>query len=183
MILAGRLMIILSINWRVHPAQLTLLGLIGDLLFYFGLVGLVEELLFRGLVYRLLEDWLGLRGAILGSSFGFLLWHIFGQGPLIGITMFFIGLVFALMRWRAGGITGLIVLHGFYDLETVLLVAGDNTSILSQGAPDVISRTWIYIGMALLVSVPVYLWKIHPILSRLTTRPKENPPDGVTDKP
>jgi membrane protease YdiL (CAAX protease family) len=103
-ILAGRLMIILSINWKIHPAQLTMIGMIGDLLFYFGLVGLTEELLFRGLVYRLLEDWLGLRWAILGSSFGFLLWHIFGQGPLIGVTMFLVGLVFALMRWRHPGI-------------------------------------------------------------------------------
>jgi membrane protease YdiL (CAAX protease family) len=182
-ILTGRLMIILSIRWGVHPAQLTLLGVISDLLFYFGLVALGEELLFRGLVYRLLEDWLGLRWAILGSSFGFLLWHIFGQGPLIGITMFLVGLVLALIRWRAGGILGLIILHGFYDLETVWLVAGDNNRILSQGAPQVISLTWIYIGLALLVGVPVYLWKIHPWLQRLAARRGEKAlPDNVTGK-
>ena len=60
--------------------------------------------------------------AIWGSSFGFLLWHVFGQGPLAGMATFVIGLLFALIRWRAGGILGLIIFHGLWDLETVWLV-------------------------------------------------------------
>jgi membrane protease YdiL (CAAX protease family) len=114
LILVGRLLIIFSIDWAVHPPQLTWLRLLGSLVYYFGLVGLVEELLFRGLIYRLLEDWRGARWAIWGSSFGFLLWHVFGQGPLVGLATFVIGLLFALIRWRAGGILGLIVLHGLW---------------------------------------------------------------------
>jgi membrane protease YdiL (CAAX protease family) len=67
-ILAGRLMIILSVDWTVHPAPFTLLGLLGNLMFYFGLVGLGEELLYRGLIYRALEEWLGVRGHPSGDS-------------------------------------------------------------------------------------------------------------------
>ena len=165
-ILAGRLMIILSINWSVRPPQLTWLRLAGSLLYYFGLVGLVEELLFRGLIYRLLEDWRGVRWAIWGSSIGFLLWHIFGQGPLVGFATLLIGLLFALIRWRAEGILGLIVLHGLWDLETILLVADSNTEILSPGKFSFANPAVIWLGTVLLILGPVYLWKIHPLVER-----------------
>ena len=165
-ILAARLMIILSINWSVRPPQLTWLRLAGGLLYYFGLVGLVEELLFRGLIYRLLEDWRGVRWAIWGSSIGFLLWHIFGQGPLVGFATLLIGLLFALIRWRAGGILGLIVLHGLWDLETTLLVADSNAEILSPGKFSFANPAVIWLGTVLLILVPVYLWKIHPLVER-----------------
>lgn len=165
-ILAARLMIILSINWSVRPPQLTWLRLAGSLLYYFGLVGLVEELLFRGLIYRLLEDWRGVRWAIWGSSIGFLLWHIFGQGPLVGFATLLIGLLFALIRWRAGGILGLIVLHGLWDLETTLLVADSNTEILSPGKFSFANPAVIWLGTVLLILAPVYLWKIHPLVER-----------------
>ncbi len=49
----------------------------------------------------------------------------------------FIGLVFALLRWRVGGILGLIVLHGLWDLHAVLLVADSNAQVLSWGRPEI----------------------------------------------
>jgi membrane protease YdiL (CAAX protease family) len=165
-ILAGRLMIILSIDWAVHPSQLTWLRLAGSLIFYFGLVGLVEELLFRGLIYRLLEDWRGVRWAIWGSSIGFLLWHIFGQGPLVGFATLLIGLLFALIRWRGGGIVGLIVLHGLWDLETVFLVGDSNTQILKPGNISFGNPAMMWMGLALLLLVPVYLVWGHPLVAR-----------------
>jgi membrane protease YdiL (CAAX protease family) len=153
-ILAGRLLIILSIEWKSQPAPLAWTRLAGDLLFYFGLVGLVEELLFRGLVYRLLEDWRGAGWAIWGSSLGFGLWHVFGQGPLAGLATLAIGVLFALIRWRAGGIAGLIVLHGLWDLESKLLVASSNAEILAPGAFRFESLAGIWVGVVLLFLVP-----------------------------
>ena len=166
-ILTARLMIILSINWNSHPAPANWLSLVGNVLFYIGLVGLVEELLFRGLIYRLLEDWGGVRWAIWGSSFGFLLWHIFGQGPLVGLVTMLIGLLFALIRWRAGGILGLILLHGLWDLESILLVADSNAEILSPGNYSLSNQTVTGLGTVLLILVPVYLWKLHPLIERI----------------
>jgi membrane protease YdiL (CAAX protease family) len=171
-ILTGRLMIILSIAWDVHPYQLTWLRLAGSLIYYFGLVGLVEELLFRGLVYRLLEDWRGVRWAIWGSSIGFLLWHIFGQGPLVGLATLLIGLLFALIRWRGGGIVGLIALHALWDLETVFLVSDSSAAILSPGTISFRNPTIIWLGMALLLIVPVYLIWGHPRLEHYWQRKK-----------
>lgn len=165
-ILGGRFSAIQAVAWTVSPPQFSLFGLAGRILYYFGLVGLVEELLFRGLVYRALDAWLGVKWAIWGSSAGFLLWHIFGQGPLIGLSSMAIGLIFALIRWRAGGIVGLILLHGLYDLESVLLVAEDNVKIISAGRPEISQPLLIYLGLGLMLAVPIYLWKLHPLALR-----------------
>jgi membrane protease YdiL (CAAX protease family) len=91
---------------------------VGEIVFYFGLVEVVEELLFRGLVYQILDRWRGPGLAILGSALGFALWHIGWMGPLI-LGPFLIGIVFGLVRWRAGGIVGLILVHGIFDLASV----------------------------------------------------------------
>jgi membrane protease YdiL (CAAX protease family) len=120
-------------------------------------------LLFRGLLYRILEDWRGLRLAIWGSSIGFILWHIFGQGPLMGLAGLLIGLLFALIRWRTGGILGLIVVHALWDLETTLLVSDSNAAIFdSLGNISFSHPLLVWLGTALLVMAPVYLWKFHP---------------------
>jgi membrane protease YdiL (CAAX protease family) len=165
-LLAARLSIILGIDWTVQPAPLTWLGLAGKLLYYFGLVGLGEELLFRGLIYRLLEDWPeahhSTRWAIWGSSVGFVLWHIFGQGPLVGFASLLIGLLFALIRWRGGGIVGLIILHGLWDLQTVLLVAESNAEIVNSLEVSFSNPALVWLGTVLLVLVPVYVGVIHP---------------------
>ncbi len=169
-LLAARLMVILSINWAVYPAQFTWLRLAGSLVFYFGLVGLGEELLFRGLVYRLLEDWRGVRWAIWGSSFGFGLWHIFGQGPLVGIVTMLIGLLYAFLRMYGGGIVGLIVLHGLWDLESVWLVADSNAAILNNLTITFRYPVMVWLGTVLLVLVPFYLAIIHPRFQRYLMR-------------
>ena len=163
-LLAARLGIILGIDWQVDPAPLTWWGLLGELLFYLALVGFGEELLFRGLIYRLLEDWRGVRWAIWGSSAGFLLWHVFGQGLLVGFATLLIGLLFALIRWRGGGIVGLIFLHALWDLETVLLVADSNAAILSGGEMAFTSPLLVWVGTLVLFLVPVYVWLIYPRL-------------------
>jgi membrane protease YdiL (CAAX protease family) len=159
-LLGGRTLIILSMDWRLQPPGHTLIGWLGQALYYFGLVGLVEELLFRGLLYRLLLYWRGLRWAIWGTSIGFGLWHIFGQGPIIGMATFVIGLVYALIRWRAGGIVGLVVLHGLWDLQSALMVADSNAAILSSGRPDILQPMWVGVGMLLLIAVPLALWRL-----------------------
>ena len=163
-LLVARRGIILGIDWTVQPTPFTWLGFIGKLLFYFTLVGLGEELLFRGLIYRLLEDWGGIRWAIWGSSFGFMLWHIFGHGLLAGFATLLIGLLFALIRWRGGGIVGLIILHGLWDLQTVLLVADSNAAILNAGEITFKSELLVWLGTLLLGMVPVYVWKLHPLV-------------------
>lgn len=167
-ILAGRWLIVISVDLGLDSPQYSPLELVGNILFYFGLVALVEELLFRGLIYQALDEQLGARGAIWGSSFAFALWHLVGQGPLVGAVAFFFGLLFALIRWRAGGIIGLILLHGLFDLETVLMVADSNQAVLNAGSPALLHPGMMLLGLALLLLLPFYLWLIHPRLWRVS---------------
>jgi membrane protease YdiL (CAAX protease family) len=165
-ILTGRLMIMLSINWTVRPASWSWFQLAINLVYYFGLVGLVEELLFRGLIYHLLEDTRGVRWAILGSSIGFGLWHIFGQGPVVGFATLLIGLLFALIRFRAGGIVGLIVLHALWDLENAGLAVDANAVLLNPVAITFRYPILVWLGTGLLLLTPAYLGWIHPRIER-----------------
>ncbi len=166
----ARTLVILGVVPAYDPPSLTFSDLIAQIAFYFGLVGLVEELLFRGLIYRALEDWLGARWAIWGSSLAFGLWHVFGQGLAVGAATFFYGLIFALMRHRAGGIIGLIFAHGWMDLATLLIISPQSLQSLTTSRPEIAHPMWVFIGMLLLVQVPVYLWKIHPLWAEIRSQ-------------
>lgn len=136
----------------------------GEALFYFGLVGVVEEFLFRGLLYRALEDRRGAALAIFGSSLGFALWHIGWAGPFV-VVHFLLGIVFALIRWRAGGIVGLVVVHGLFDLvavETQTPVPFETLEQLRQ--ITIVHPAAVIVGDALLLGLVLYLWKVHPRL-------------------
>jgi membrane protease YdiL (CAAX protease family) len=158
-LLLARYLVIRSIAWELIPSEISPVGWIGRIVYYFLLVGLTEELLFRGLVYHALESWRGLPWAIWGSSIGFGLWHIFGQGPVAGLGTFLIGLIFAVIRWRAGGIIGLIAVHALIDLQAVLSLAESNQEIIGQGRPVIASPLLLYLGYGLLLALPLWLWK------------------------
>jgi membrane protease YdiL (CAAX protease family) len=165
-ITVGRILVVISVDWGTTPPVFNLLHFLGAILFYFGLVGIVEELLFRGLVYRLLEDRLGLRWAIWGSSLAFAFWHVPGQGLLAGLGTFFLGLIFALIRWRGGGIVGLIIVHGLIDITVLQLVPEVSSAVYDQIA---LPHPFVaYCGFFMILAVPVYLWKIYPRFHRAT---------------
>ena len=106
-----------------------------------------------------------MRWAIWGSSLGFVFWHLFGQGPLVGVAMLLYGLIFALMRWRAGGIFGLVVVHGLIDFSALLLLPDLNVTALAR--PNISHPLMLLLGLALIAFSPLYLWKVHPRLSSL----------------
>ncbi len=161
-IILGRTLVILSVDWSLSLPTFNALRILGEIIFYFGLVGVTEELLFRGVIYRALDGLGGAGLAIWGSSLAFMLWHIFGQGPLVGAAMFLYGLIFALIRWRAGGILGLILVHGLVDFAAAQMLP--SLDVVGLGRPVVPYPAWLALGLALIALTPVYLWKIHPLV-------------------
>jgi membrane protease YdiL (CAAX protease family) len=157
LLILGRSLVILSVDWGSSSPQLAWGRMLWEAFFYIALVGLTEELLFRGLLFQALLDWRGLRWAIWGTSVGFILWHIFGQGPLVGAAMLLYGLIFALMRWRAGGITGLIFIHGMMDWLAAQMMP--DTNGVGLGRPEVPQPGWLLLGLLLIMVVPLGLWK------------------------
>lgn len=147
----------LAIDLPGEPRPLTVERLVGKIVFYFGLVGLIEELLFRGLVYRALDEWRGARWAVVGSSLAFGLYHIGWQGPLGALGTGIFGLLFGLIRWRAGGIVGPIFVHGLLDIIATEM----NPGLMVQDITHIhVVRPWcVLLGDVLLLAFIVYLWK------------------------
>ncbi len=134
----------------------------GEVFFYFVFVSLVEELLFRGLLYQILEAWRGPALAIFGSALCFAVWHIGWAGPLI-VAHFFLGVVDGLIRWRAGGIAGLILAHGLYDLVGVEMQAPIAINGINQLLHlTFVNRAAVMLGDALLLGMLLYLWRLYP---------------------
>jgi membrane protease YdiL (CAAX protease family) len=153
----------LALNLPMEPRPAEFWRLAGEIAYYFVMVGFVEELLFRGLLYRALDEWRGVGFAILVSSLGFGVYHLW-QGPMGIFGCFVTGLLFGAVRWRAGGIVGLIVVHGLVDLVSVELwpnlTAGTLTEIRVTSMPLAI------VSDALFVALIVCLWKAHPRILR-----------------
>lgn len=156
-VILGRVFVLLGTSIPLGFQLASIGRIIDETVFYFLLVGLCEELVFRGLMYRALDEWRGTRLAIWGSSLGFGLFHL-GHGDPTIVVAVFVGALFAAIRWRTGGIVGLIVVHALYDLSVVALVPD-----LSMGylLTQVQIRSWLLIaaGYAMLIGVGIYLWK------------------------
>jgi len=159
-LLAGRTLVILAVGWPEEPEPLTVGRAAGDVLFYLGAVALVEEYIFRGLMYHALDTWRGARWAIWGSTGGFILFHIGWRSPLQLLAALIIGLIFALIRWRAGGIIGLIVTHGLIDLGAVWMVP--EMRLEELGRPVISMPGALLLGYGLIIGVPLALWKLYP---------------------
>ena len=164
-VIAGRWLIILSMEWNLPVASPTILSMVREIVFYIVLVGFGEELLFRGLVYRALANWCGPGWAIWGTSLGFIFWHI-GQGPLIGLVGLIYGLIFGLIRWRSGSINGLILVHGVMDLHGAWLLTGSNSQILAAAQPQNANLPLMLAGLGLLIGTPLWLWLVYPCFKR-----------------
>jgi uncharacterized protein len=160
-LIAGRL----AINVPIAPKPLTFQSLVFDILFYFGMVGLVEELLFRGVIYRALLDWRGVRLAIWGSALAFGVYHVGWQGVIGGVGTFICGLFLAAIRWRAGGIMGLIVIHGLYD--TIALGLWPTLRVSEVSQVQIIHPVLGILADGLFLILFLYLWKLYPRLSRI----------------
>ena len=155
LVLLGRTLVILGVDWGASPPRWAWGQVLWELVFYFAFVALTEELLFRGLIYRALLGWGGARWAIYGSSVGFMLWHVFGQGPLVGAAMLLYGWIFALIRWRAGGIWGLVIVHGLIDFTAVRQLP--TLDVAGMGRPAVPHPGLLLAGLALILLVPLGL--------------------------
>ena len=153
-------------HWALGKAlqfkSFSLIRFAWEVVFYFAFVGLVEEFFFRGLVYRALDDIRGPALAIIGSSIGFAAWHV-GRMGLLVIGPFVFGIIFALIRWRGGGIVGLIIIHGLNDLFATqlhrLITIESFAQILQLPIANPLA---VFVGDMLIVALIVYLWKVHP---------------------
>jgi membrane protease YdiL (CAAX protease family) len=81
---------------------------------------IVEELLFRSLLFRWMESRWGTRVGVIGSGIAFGLIHL-SLGALLPISL--LGMLLAVVLARTGNITTCIVLHALFNGSNLLLIA------------------------------------------------------------
>lgn len=155
----GRTLAYISTNLPFEPQPFSLARIGGEILFYFGLVGFVEEFLFRGLIYHALEEFRGTRLAIWGSTIAFGIYHIGSQGSLGAFGTAIIGLIFAVIRWRAGGILGLVFIHGLADL--IAVETQPSLDLTQMGQIQIEEPILLILSYILLLGPVLYLWKVY----------------------
>jgi membrane protease YdiL (CAAX protease family) len=153
----GRTLAYVSTNLPLESQPFSFPRICGEILFYFALVGFVEEFLFRGLIYRTLKDWRGVPLAILGSTLTFGIYHLGSQDLPGAFGTAIIGLIFGVIRWRAGGIIGLAFIHGLADfiaVETQPSIEFSQFEQIQIEYPILLILSYFFLFVPL-----IYLWK------------------------
>jgi uncharacterized protein len=86
---------------------------------------LMEELFFRGLLYPVLEQWLGVFWGIILTALPFGLIHMFQYGYAWGVVLliFLMGVVCTIVRWKTNSVASSFLVHvGYNATEMFLLV-------------------------------------------------------------
>jgi membrane protease YdiL (CAAX protease family) len=76
----------------------------------------VEEILFRGILFKLFRRRYSAKWTILSTSFLFSFAHIYLHSPLWAIATFVPGILFGILRDRSGNIYASMALHYIYNL-------------------------------------------------------------------
>jgi len=116
------------IEWKILTPKAAvaagspLLWLVGAALILLIFTGLLEELLFRGLVQRVCEDLLGIRGGILATASLFAILHIGWHSPVDLAFVFAVGLYFSLVVRFTRSLLGVSLAHGATNVTLFLIV-------------------------------------------------------------
>jgi len=109
-------------------------------------------------MYHALEEWRGTRWAIWVTTLGFGIWHLYGRG-IVGVAAGILyGVYFGAIRWRAGGIIGLIVVHALMDWSTVAIIPDSRISYLMTQV-QVVNGWLAILSEMTFVGLLIYLWK------------------------
>src|SRR5262245_34497931 len=103
--------------------------------FFFVLVGLFEEFLFRGYLQFTLADGIGCLPAALGLSLGFGSGHLMNQGesPVGALSVVTIALVFSLALRRTGNLWLVVGWHAAFDFGETFLFSVPNSGNVFEG--------------------------------------------------
>jgi membrane protease YdiL (CAAX protease family) len=157
MLSAGRWLVVMGVDWGAPAPVLTWEKILWDVPFYFLVVGLVEELLFRGVLYHAFDSWRGPVWAVVGSSLAFGAYHFVSQGIAGAAATAFLGAILAFARFRGAGLIGLAAAHGLMDVVTIW-----NTPDFDPSHLQDISIPYpllIAAGYVLIFAFPLWLWK------------------------
>lgn len=103
--------------------------------FFFLIVGLAEEFLFRGYTQFTLAKGTGFWPAAIFLSTAFGTVHLFnkGEGPVGALSVIVIGLFFCLTLWRTGSLWFAVGMHASFDFGETFLYSVPNSGFVAEG--------------------------------------------------
>ena len=130
-----------------YPARVLLVLTISSVV-----VALAEETLFRGVVFKGLDDWYGTSAALFGSTTLFTVYHVQAQPLERWPSIFCIGLIYAVLRWQGVGLVWLVISHAVSD--SVIYLG-------TMGPPLAAWWDWMTLGLTAAVAMGYYVWAIR----------------------
>ena len=110
---------------------------------------LVEELLFRGFLQKVLEEsWEDITKAILVTSLFFALVHL---NPYWIVQIYLLGMILGYLSWRTNSIIPGIILHGLNNGFAVVLNNAENVFSRYYNWHEHVNPLWIFIAIILTV--------------------------------
>lgn len=134
---------------------------------------LVEELVFRGILFTTINKWKGAEVALFTSSIAFGLFHLItpmmGVSSIntalgysttqIGIGALFLGLSYGMIYYRSGNLIGTAIIHFIYNLTNVFYT-------LKPGQELHLPDSAYTISFGLFVFIPLVIDYLHSKLSK-----------------
>ena len=110
---------------------------------------LVEEMLFRGYLQKVLEEsWEDITKAILVTSLFFALVHF---NPFWIVQIYLLGLVLGYLAWRTNSIIPGIILHGFNNGFAVALNNAEDVFNQYYNWHEHVNPIWVFIAIVLVI--------------------------------
>ena len=153
---------LVATNLLLFPHPFNLPRLMWQIFFYFALVAVGEELIFRGDLYAALDERWGGRMAITGSTLAFGFYHLSGVGWAGVLSGLIFGWLFSFMRRRTGSLMAAIYTHGLLDAVVVELRPSDT---IDMAAITIDQPLLLIMGYALIIAAVFLLWKLYPLRS------------------
>lgn len=121
------------------------------------LAAIVEEMLFRGLLLRTLEQHMDVTNAVLISALIFAVIHI---NPWWAVQILVLGVLLGYMSWRSKSIIPGMMVHGVNNAISLAFINTKQENLSWYLMGDHVAPIWVFVGLAVTVGGfrLFYLW-------------------------
>lgn len=121
------------------------------------LAGFAEEMLFRGLLQRTLENYRDPAIAIVLSSVFFAMAHF---NPWTALQITFLGLVLGYLSWKSNSILPSILLHSANNFLSILMINASEKQLAWYGTEKHVSPWWFFLALVVLVPAVIRFHRV-----------------------
>lgn len=112
------------------------------------MAGIIEEMLFRGILLRTLESRMDVTNAVIISA---LLFTVIHMNPWWAVQILILGVILGVLSWRTKSIIPGIIVHGINNTLSLVMMNQDVENFSWYEMQGHVAPMWIFIGFVFLV--------------------------------